>query len=440
MKRFPDIGSRSLSKRNFLFLAICLFCVISSSPLVYPQSMNGKETFVMLSGYGLYPKINNAGNVHSVALSQALDDLARNHVAGIVYGTLGAAEDRLRQGKEGTENELAYNTALFQLARSKGANVWLQLRYYDNVLALPAGSRNATAPDILSDGTIRAVFMSAVMAAVDNYYHEFPKVCTIVLGEEETIYHGEMGSGLFWAGETEWNNEGNAKSEADNGNISLKRDTHLDELFRDNFAAINQLMIASIRRKYPSCRIGIHIGHAPLTQKIRGIPVYRLILDKLGAPGRLDFTFYDLYEKISKNRAAYEANLQERLQLLKGMGQTVFYLAQLQTTNNFGHGFGRTPSAKDIDRTFAIAQAANIDGFGYYTKDAAPTVCMRSTIESGFWVNPRDPSKHISTEGCNREEDLNPLDPNAEGQQMVYENAQKRWQYGLSKLVEFQRK
>jgi hypothetical protein len=62
---------------------------------------------------------------------------------------------------------------------------------------------------------------------------------------------------------------------------------------------------------------------------------------------------------------------------------------------------------------------------------------MRSTIDRGFWQDPKNPMHHISTAGCNPSEDADPLDPNLEGRKMVFDNALARWRYGLAKLDRF---
>ncbi len=123
--------------------------------------------------------------------------------------------------------------------------------------------------------------------------------------------------------------------------------------------------------------------------------------------------------------------------MLKQLGQKVYYLAQLHTTNAFGHGGGRTPSAQQIERTLSLARTLGVDGFGYYTKNAMPTVCTKESMQRGYWESPQGPPKRISTDGCNPDEDLRPLDPNLSGQQMVYQNSLGRWQFGISKLIEF---
>lgn len=389
-------------------------------------------TFVMLSGYGLYPPIDQPSDPASAALSKALDDIARDHVAGIVYGTLGALP-YAGVLPPGVRTANAYNTALFNLARARGATTWLQLRYYDNQIDIAGTPTNLTAADIISDQQNRTAFLDAAMATVDTYEQTFPTACTVILGEEETMYHSKMGGGLFWAGKAMWDNPAVPKGGA--GNAYLQHSTALDNLFVQNFSTINTMLINAIRQKYPRCSIGIHIGHDPLLENIGNTPVYQLILAKLPP---LDFTFYDLYEKISKTDADFFTKLTDRVTLLKSLRQKVYYEAQLHTTNNFGSGDGRTPSKSEIDETLALAEKLGVDGFGYYSKNAAPTICTRATIAQGYWQDPRKPADRIATTGCNPSEDLDPLDPNTSGQQMVYQNSLARWQYGLARLVSFE--
>lgn len=373
----------------------------------------------MISGWGLYPPLRSPDDPAASALRNALSSLGKNGVSGIVYGTLGVApriRAKARLSPDFDPN--AYNRDLFMLARERKADLWLQLRYYDDwVSAAGSAPANLTAPQVLSDPAIERAFMQSAMAAVRVYAEAFPGACVVILGEEETMYHSMEGGGLFWAGKEVWNHSAKL-----GGGQYLQRRTVLDELFVANFTGINRLLIGQIKRAHPGCRVGIHIGHAPLYQKIGDRPVYEVILQKLG-PLSPDFTFYDLYDKISKTEGDFRSKLTDRVRLLRALGQPVYYLAQLHTTNDFGAGGGRTPSAEQIDETFHLAEQLGVEGFGYYTKNAVPTMCMKSNASTA--------------EGCNAREDLAPLDPNVTAQNMVWESSPQRWEYGLSKLTRF---
>jgi len=145
-----------------------------------------------------------------------------------------------------------------------------------------------------------------------------------------------------------------------------------------------------------------------------------VILKSLGAQ-KPDFTLYDLYEKVSRTDADFREKLVTRVKLLKELGQPVYYLAQLHTTNNFGAGGGRTLSAKQIEDIYQLARELGVDGFGYYSKNAVPTACTATA----------------SAKGCDPEEDGSRLDPNTTAQNMVWQSSPKRWEFGLSRLIAF---
>jgi hypothetical protein len=272
------------------------------------------------------------------------------------------------------------------------------------------------------------------MATIGVYHEAFPETCTVILGEEETIHHSKMGGGQFWAGRAVWDEPRNVRENRSNGNEFLRNNPEFDQMFVDQYVGINKVLIAEARRQYPSCKIGLHIGHLPLYKDIGGTPIYQIIVNQLPP---IDFTFYDMYEKISRDDAEFFHELTNRIGLLKQLHQKVYYLGQLHTSGNFGAGGGRTPSAAEIDKTFDLAMQLGVDGFGYYTKNTMATVCMRSTIAQGYWQDPDNPGHRVPTTGCNPVEDADPLDPNREAKQMVYQDALERWHYGLAKLDKF---
>lgn len=380
-----------------------------------------RQAYVMLSGWALYPQLSRQSPI-----AHALADIAQARVAGIVYGTLGIPPwIRKNRNIPDTFDPNEYNSRLFAMARDAGATLWLQLRYYDNWVRANGQERNITAPEISSDATLRGAFVSAAMESVDAYAEAFPGGCTIILGEEETPYHARLGSGLFWAGQSLWD-----QSPKKGAGEHLSQNRTVEDNFIQQYASVNSILISAIRKKHASCRIGLHIGHFPLYQKIGGRSEYGIALSEMP---RVDFTFYDLYEKVSPNEADFADKLSTRVALLKQMGQNVYYLAQLHTTNAFGHGGGRTPSAAAIDRTVALAERLGVAGMGYYTKNAAPTMC--GTGQAANDNNP--PPKRRIRAVCDPVEDRDPLDPNLQGQKMVYDGSPVRWRYGLDKLQGF---
>jgi len=388
-----------------------------------------RPTFVMVSGYALYPPIGNKTNSASVALTQALADIATRNISGIVYGTLGLTPTIAARFANGFDPNL-YNQQLFAQAKSEHANLWLQLRYYDNWVTVGNTKVNLTAPDIVNSATNQAIFVKAAMAAVAVYAKAYPSACTIILGEEETIYHAQYGSGLFWAGPALW-----ASSAKFGVNPQyLVQSTTLDQLFASEYVSITKILMTAIRAQFPGCRIGLHIGDAALYNNIYGVPSYQNIIAQLPS---FDFTFFDLYTKISQNDATYNNTLTARISLLKQLNQTVYYLAQLHTSH-VGNGVGRTPSAAEIDTGLASANALGINGFGYYTKNPGPTICTQATIAQGYWQDPNNPLNQVATSNCNPLEDLNPEDPNTASEQMVWQSSPLRWQHGLANILKFQ--
>lgn len=420
-----------LSSLTFSVLAFC-FLISSSFAQIAPpnpvapsapEPSHRRPSYMMLSAYGLYPDLNPSSSVTS-----AMRDLATHHAAGIVYGTLGIAPNIQRNyGIPADFDPNAYNVALFSMAHGIGTDIWLQLRYYDNNVLYNGARTNITAPEILDDKEKRRAFLSALLAAVSTYHEAYPDNCTIILGEEETVYHSENGGGKFWVGENVWENS----SLTSNGE-ELQENDGINEIFIRNFHKLNKLMIEEIKNRYSTCKVGIHIGHAPLYQSYQGQPVYKKILEEMPP---LDFTFYDLYEKVSSDDADFYDKLSTRIRLLKNLGQTVYYLAEHHTPNNFRHGLGRTPSRQEITDTASLARSLNVEGFGYYIKNAAPTMCSKDAIEAGYWESPHT-HKRYDLQNCNASEDHDPLDPN-KTIGFVYETSPKRWLFGLEMLDRF---
>ncbi|MFT4097317.1 MAG: hypothetical protein QM651_09335 [Rhodoblastus sp.] len=410
-----------MTKTNFARLLAAIAITFAIANFASSAAAAGRQAYVMLSGWGLYPPASRQSPI-----AGAMSDIAKAHVAGIVYGTLGVPP-WIRKNRDVPDafDPNAYNSQLFSLARSEGATLWLQLRYYDNWVQVNGQGRNITAPEITNDGAMRNAFVAAAMETIGAYAEAFPRDCTIILGEEETPYHARLGGGLFWAGEQLWD-----QSVKKGPGEHLSPSRTIEENFVRQYASVNSILISAIRKQHASCRIGLHIGHYPLYQKLDGKSEYALALSSMP---RIDFTFYDLYQKVSPNEADFVDKLSKRVAILKQMGQNVYYLAQLHTTNAFGHGGGRTPSAAGIDRTVALAERLGVSGLGYYTKNAAPTMCG-----AGQAANENEPPPTARfTAKCDPTEDGNPLDPNARGQNMVFDGSPARWRYGLGKLQGF---
>jgi len=419
-----------LGRVSRAFIVACASVVIALwglSPISARAA--SKPTFVMTSGYALYPPIASKTSATSLALTQALTDIASRNITGIVYGTLGLPPQIAARFVNGFDPNL-YNQQLFTQAKSLHANLWLQLRYYDNWLTVGTIKVNLTAPDIINNATNQAIFLKAAMATVAVYAKAYPTACTIILGEEETIYHSEYGGGLFWAGPTLW---GSSPTYGVNPQY-LFQSTALDQDFASEYVSITKMLMTAIRGKYPTCRIGLHIGSASLYTIIYGVPSYQNMLAYLPP---FNFTFFDLYSKNSVDDNTYNNTLTARITLLKQLNQTVYYLAQLHTTN-FGNGVGRTPSAAEIDTALASANALGIDGFGYYTKNPGPTICTQAAIVQGYWQDPSNPLNQVATANCNPLEDLNPESPNTASEQMVWQSSPLRWQHGLANILKFQ--
>ena len=340
--------------------------------------------YMMVSAWHLEP-------YSDTYLDNVLSDLARHRTAGIVYGTLGATTAFLRQRGAGID-EARLNESIYRKAQQSGADLWLQLRIYDNQLVVgDASARNVTAEEIVANPAAGASYREAVARDVQLYDRYFHQRCVVIVFEEAGIYHAPEGGGTFWSSSPE----------------RLRRPNYRDDnIFGERFEALFREAYRTIKSVNPACSVGMHLGHSAVENK----PVLAASFDRLAADSaRPDFMFYDLYFQAQPDFERYAQKLTERLGFITGtLRQRVMHLAQLQTMNDFQHGGGRTPSREDIDRVVQLDEKLGVSGLGFYTKNALPTTWFGN----------------------------GPFSPNSVGQATLYESAKDRWDYGLLKLFE----
>jgi len=324
-------------------------------------------------------------------LDNVLKDLARHRTAGIVYGTLGATTSFLRQRGAGID-EAQLNQSIYRKAKESGADLWLQLRVYDNLLSVNgAPERNVTAEEIMTNPAATGAFREAVTRDVQLYDRYFHQRCFVIVFEEAGIYHAPEGGGTFWSSSPTKLGKPNARD---------------DNVFGERFAALFREAYHAIKKINPSCSVGPHLGHSAVEdQKVLAQWFNRLSADN----ARPDFVFYDFYFEAQPDLERYTRKLTERIGFITGvLGQKAMHLGQLHTMNAFQHGGGRTPSRTEIDRVVALDEHLGVSGLGFYTKNALPTASF---------VN-------------------EPFAPNSVGQSTLYESSKDRWDYGLLKLFE----
>ena len=325
-------------------------------------------------------------------LDNVLTDLARHQTAGIVYGTLGATNVLLRERQAGID-EAGLNRQIYTKARQFGTRIGLQMRLYDNRLAIDsvAGRRNLTAEEIISKPAALAAFRTELTKDVDLYNEYFRQACVVIVFEEAGIYHSPEGGGTFWSSSP---------------NRILRPNRRDDDLFGERMSALFGAAFRTIKSINPLCSVGMHLGHSAMEDQ----PVLKRWFERLDdSDTRPDFVLYDLYLKAQPDFEHYARLLGERSAFVKGeLGTPVLHLAQLHTMNTFQHGLGATPSQSEIDAMVALDERLGVSGIGFYTKNALAT----ARFENG------------------------PLNPNTVGQATVYESSKDRWDYGLLKLFE----
>jgi hypothetical protein len=344
----------------------------------------GMSRYMMFSAYNLEPYSGSY-------IDNALADLARHDVSGILYSSLGGIARRLKsRGAKQTEHTL--NEMILDRGRELGASLWLQVREFENSIVVEPESqpRTVTAEEILSSRSARQAFFSELEAAV-SLYNANSKSCVVVMFEEAGIYHSPQGGGTFWSSEL---------------TALKKRSLTYDQIFADRMVGLFSQAVTTIKSVNPQCSVGMHLGHSVFLNK----PVLKRAMAELAAKHALpNFILYDFYLKAQRDFKTYRKVLQERGRFIRDeLGVIPLHLAQLHTMNNFQHGLGKTPSRHELDRIVELTKDIGFRGIGFYTKNATPTA----------------------------HNDNEPFSPNVTGQATIYQSAKDRWDYGLLKLRE----
>jgi len=326
---FAEFGSKlPLVKPSKSYL-LTLFSLISMMLISVPATAG----FVMFSAY-------NLGPYSTYYEDTVMDALVQTEHSGIVYATI--------QAPHITFNETAYNQSLYNKANSYGANLWLQLRLYDNGFGF--NSKNLIQANPWARNQLFPVFD----AAVTQYASSFSSGdCKIILFEEAGIYHQLWTGGEFWAGGNQYYT-----------GVKLSVSTDWDKIFVYRFATLFNQLYARIKT-LTGCDVGFHIGHAALYRGYNGKTVIEHIFDQITT----DFVLYDLYPMASPSYASYEQKMTERIPLL-AQYTDVYYLNQMHTMNNFQNGGGRAPSAEIMRDSTDLAFQLGAKDVGWYGKNA----------------------------------------------------------------------
>lgn len=298
---------------------------------------------------------------------------AKTNHAAIIYSNI-------NRPRYPHDSQISYNEILYSKAKEAGASVWLQLRFFDNSL--------------LGDGDITPVplfwrkqelFYSYLDEIIETYSKQNFDSCRIILFEEAGMYHSPQGGADFWAG-------GNKHYEGE----KLKPSTLFDRIFEYRFIKAYNLVVSRIRT-LTDCEVGFHIGHSATYRNIGGVTSIERIIDKVDA----DFIFYDLYPSASPDFDSYSRKLVDRISRMSKLSP-VYYVNQMHTMNNFGHGLGKTPTSETMTESTRLAYESGASLVGWYGKNAAVT----QNIEDA-------------------------LDPNTQGQMTVLESSRDRFFYAL---------
>ena len=354
---------------KYLALAMTLLC----------SNANANAGFFYFSGYNLAPYSESY-------TEQALNVSASTKQPVIIYSNM----DRQRYPHQ---QQMDYNQELYRKAADKGAEVWMQLRMFDNGQRTSSADHNALS--LMNDPNSRML----IEEMVDQYSAYFPDTCKIILFEEAGIYHSPQGGADFWAG-------GNRFYEG----VTPPQNDRFDSVFIYRFTKLYQY-VSQIVRERSNCELGFHIGHTPVYREYKGKRVINHIADNLGSD--IDFIAYDLYALGSPSYASYEGKMRDRIPTLAAIAP-VYYINQMHTMNNFGHGGGKTPSAKQLIDSTMLAYELGAAKVGWYGKNARAT--HLAYTES-------DPTERA-------------LQANNEAQTMVLESSPVRFGFALSLTAE----
>jgi hypothetical protein len=374
-------------------------------PVTTPAT--GQDVYVMFSSYKIVPY--SQGYVDN-----ALATLGRTGIPGIIYTAVGGVSDHLesRWPKHAgpAPDEVAYNTSIYEQAKTLNAKLWLQIPEYYNQVEVDGSRRNITAAEILSSdpgNESREAFKRQLQREFRAYSAFAGRDARVIVFEEAGIYHSAQGGGRFWA---------SPHAIPSTTRPVTRPNAFYNALFAENMKGVFHKIHAWLREVDPLVEIGMHLGH----QAIEDVEDLKPAIEWLTArKSRSDFIFYDLYLGPQSPRGDRWENYRQKLtarrhnisELDRQHPLPALHLGQLHTTNDFQNGRGYTPTRKELDATIALdgRDALNFDGIGYYTKNALPT----------------DPA--VSPDA---------YDPNSRGATTVEESSTDRWDYGITQLFE----
>jgi len=370
-------------------------------------SSTGQEVYVMFSSYKIVPC--SQGYVDNT-----LATLGRTGITGIIYSAVGGVSEHLesRWPKDASPapDEVAYNTAIYEQAKSLGAKLWLQIPEYYNQVEIASSKRNITAAEILSDdfpNDARDAFQRQLQREFRAYSAFAGRDARVIVFEEAGIYHSAQGGGRFWA---------SPHVVPSTTRPVTRPNAFYNALFAENMKGVFHKIHSWLREIDPHVEVGMHLGHQAIEDVEDLKPAIEWLTEQKSRP---DFIFYDMYLGPQSPRGDrwenYRKKLTTRRQNISALDQQhplrALHLGQLHTTNDFQNGRGYTPTREELDKTIALdgPDSLNFDGIGYYTKNALPT----------------DPE--VSPDA---------YDPNSWGATTAEESSTDRWDYGIAQLFE----
>ncbi len=423
---------------SIVLLSISLSAAYMHYSPIPPRNLSG---FMYLNGVRLNQPLSDS-SFHS-AMEHAFSTLQDTGVNAVLQSTIGAEEEYFADTHEGTEgafNEIEYISGITKMAQEHGVPLVLGLHLVENRVpnvrtetdGLDHPQTQVTADEILYNQEIQSAFLHAVderIAAYRGTHTESPIAhnCSIILFDDTTPYRMFDSSGIFWLGDAYKMGSVAEEDMTDHRIIAPHPPMNgaNDMRFVRTAAALFSLMKEHIQSQAPECTVGAYLHYSTFLRTFEGTPLLGHFVGLIPPHLQPDFVMVRIFSKSYVTFDEYvtraETNIPRIRNILKP-DTDLFLIGQLHTTNEQGHGPGRTPSLQQLTDTISLVRQLPVDSFGYLGKDVHPTSFLNQVsadidgdgTEEVAWACEyyHYTHQHMKNIACSPEEDSEPFAPN----------------------------
>ncbi|MFM2414621.1 MAG: hypothetical protein RI911_314 [Candidatus Parcubacteria bacterium] len=428
-------------QRYAWLFAGCLLFVLLYIGIPYLRTIsltNGspKDAFLFLNGTRLSEQLTGSGAAY---LQAAIHALKGTGISAALETTIGS------ENLEAAEQKITFNEVDFisQTTSALSKNqipTHLLMHIVENRIPTAQNARtqntlqnpmHLTAEEILNDTSMQNMFLGTfrthVRAYTESVQKQGPSSCVITLFNDATPYRMFDNSGIFWLGSAYTQGAGVEENMEDHRTIlpHPPQNGTNDMIFAKHFVGLYQLLRKEILMIEPSCSVGFYIQYSTALRTFNGTPLVRYILEAIPSHEYPNHLMIRLFNKSYRTQAEFEERAVRNLPLFRNTlkdTSKLYLVGQLHTTNEQGHGAGRTPSLRQLERTISLMRTLPIDAFGYLGKDIHPSSPVVETmvdtnldgIEEKVWACEyyHHNHQHMKNTGCSPEEDSEPFAPN----------------------------